>query len=412
MGFIDFLKKLIEKNRIEESERETENVAFDEVGDWVENKEKEIKDKEKEVFVLIKDRAALFVKGLDEKVRVLENIDIESKKVEERIKLIVRGNLNKYIDHVKSLIENIDNLKEKEKEEKEEKPGEKEEKEEKLEKFIIRINKIFSDFDKKSYMSYQKATFLIGKEMGDIKKGIIDFSKYLTKTFDKNKDIIDSSKIISFIKLKLKQIDVNNKTIDRADERIKFLDKKTKDINEKIKKILEEIEKIKRSESYVENLKKQEEIKSDEKELEREIYKLKEMIDFKILGNIFHVDGKKMNIIKSHKEGFQTAFQKDGGVNILRLLDEAELNNEAISAKIKQLNDKKEEIIKNKATIKKNEIEDLLAEIKNIKLEIEKLNNEKAKELKRCERLKISREKIINSIKQELAKINVIISDF
>jgi hypothetical protein len=392
MILADFLKKIMEKSMVNASNTKTEKVAFDEIGDWVENKEKEIKNKETEVFVLIKDRTTLLVNELNEKVRVLENVDIESKKVEDRTKLIVKGNLNKYIDHVKSLIENINNLNE-----------------EKLEKFTTLINKIFLDFDKKSYMSYQKATFLIGKEMNDIKESVINFSKYLTKTFDKNKDIIDSSQIISFIKLKLKQIEKFDEVISRIDKRKKSLDREIKNIKETDKKVLEEIEEIKKSNGYIENLKRQEEIKSDEKELEKEIHNLKGYIDFKILGNIFHVSEKKMNIVKAHKENFEAAFQKDDGASILNLLDEVKLTNEAIISKIKQINNKKEEITKNKSTIKKDETEHLLFKTRKIKLEIENLNNEKTKELKRYERLKTSREKIINSIKQELAKINVII---
>jgi len=61
-----------------------------------------------------------------------------------------------------------------------------------------------------------------------------------------------------------------------------------KNIKESDKKILKDIEKIKKSKSYIENLKKQEEIKLDEKELEKEVYKLKEIIDFKALAGIFH----------------------------------------------------------------------------------------------------------------------------
>jgi len=44
-------------------------------------------------------------------------------------------------------------------------------------------------------------------------------------------------------------------------------------------------------------------------------------------------------------------------------------------------------------------------------LEIEKLNNEKTKELKKYEKLKTSRKEIINLMKQEFSKINVEVFD-
>lgn len=394
MGIINFLKKIAGMSGVEELDRETEKVAFDNIRNLIENKIKKIEDKENEIFVLIKNKISVIIKELDEKVKVLENIDIESIKSEDRIKLIVKGNLNNYINYVKSLTENLYNLKE-----------------ESFEKFIVMLNEIFLDFNKKSHMSYQKVTFLIGNEIAVIKDSIINFSKYLGKVFKENKDIIDSSKIIHSIKLKLEEIDEIKENIREVDEKNKSLDREIKNIKETNKRVLEEIEKIKEDDSYIENLKKQEEIKLKREELEKEIFKLREMIDFKALGNIFHVSKEKINIIKAHKENFQTIFQKDDGVNILSLLDEAKLNNETISSKIKQINDKKEEIIKNKATIKKDETEDLLAEIEKIKLKIENLNNEKAKELKRCEKFKLNEKNIINSIKQELVKINVTISD-
>ena len=106
-------------------------------------------------------------------------------------------------------------------------------------------------------------------------------------------------------------------------------------------------------------------------------------------------------------ENFHTSFQKDNGADILRLLDESKLNNDVISSKIKDINDKKEKIIKNKETIRKDEIQDLLAKMQKARIEIEKLNVEKVKDAKRCEKIKISKVEIINSIKQELAKVDV-----
>jgi len=206
MELVDFFKKIIRKNIVKERKRKTEKVNFNELGNLVENKIKEIEDREKEIFVLIKDKQSIVIKELNEKIRVLESIDVESKKAEDHIKVMVRGNLNNYIVYVKGFIDNLDNLKE-----------------DNLEKFIDRVNMIFLDFDKKSNMSYQKATFLIGKEMAVVKETIINFSKYLRKLLDGNKVIIDSSKTIFSIKSKLKNIDETNEIIDKIDESITVL---------------------------------------------------------------------------------------------------------------------------------------------------------------------------------------------
>jgi len=255
-------------------------------------------------------------------------------------------------------------------------------------------------------MSYQKATFLIGNEIAAVKESIINFSKYLEKLFKENKDIIDSSKIISSIKLNLKNLGETEESIKIVDEKNISLDEKTKNIKEANEKILREIEKIKKTSSYIENLKKQEEVNLSKKELENNIYNLKQLIDLKSLANLFHNDEEKWNIIKFYKEDFQTAFKKDNGADILNLLKEAKIDNEIILIKIKQINDKREEIIKDIKIIKKDEIEELSVELKKIKLEIENLNNKKTKELKKYNKLKTKKEEIINSIKQEWNKTN------
>ncbi len=324
---------------------------------------------------MIESKIPIFIKELNEKINILENKGIALKKTDDRVNLIVKENLNYYIIRVRRFIEDINNIEK-----------------ENLEKFNSRINKIFLDFNEKSQMSYQKITLLIGNEAAAIRE-----------------HINDSSKTISFIESNLENFNNIKNTISKVDERIMFLGGKIKKIEGTDKKILEEVDKIKKSDNHIENLKKQEEIKLIEDELEKEIYKLRELIDFKLLGNIFHISKGKMDIVKAYKEDFQTNFQKNNGVDILKLLNEAKLNTEMILVKIKQINDKKEKIIKNKETINKNETDDLLSKSRDIKLEIENLNNEKVKELKKYEKFEANKENIINSIKQEIIKLNVII---
>ncbi|MCD4666508.1 hypothetical protein K8R47_01710 [archaeon] len=386
----NFFKKLFGNNDNESEIKE--KIYFDDLGNWVENKTKEIENKEKEIFVLIKDKTSLFIQEINEKIKILETVDIESKKIEDRVKLIVEENLNYYINHLKKFIENLEYLDEKN-----------------LGEFKDKIDDVFLDFHKKSDKNYQKATFLIGKEIGAIQDSMTNFSGYLIKLFKDNKDIINISKVISSTRLNLKQISDIDENINGINKKMKVLDKNVNNIKEMDKKVLGEIEEIKKSKNYIENLKKKEEIRLSERELENKIYKLREIIDFKVLGNIFHVDEGKINIIKSYKENFLESFQKDGGASILGLLNEAKLNNEEVYSKIKQINDKKEEIIGTKKTIEKDETKELLSKIVKVRLDIENLNNEKARELKMSEKFKVSRENMINFIKNELIEINVII---
>ncbi len=390
MGFATFFKKIIQKDKVNEPKSNTRELTFDEIKNIVENKEKEIKSKEKEIFLLIKDRASIFANELKHKVRDLEGIDLKSKDTHERVKLIVKTNLNIYIDHVRGLIESISNLNENN-----------------FENNIKLINHIFMDFEKKSFISYQRSVFLIGDDLIETRKSIADFSKYLINMLEKNKEIIGYSRIINSITKKVDQVSEANETISKFEDIIKQLTKKIKILEEQNITNIEIIENIKKNKSYNENSRQQEQVKLNETELNQEIYELKRIIDFKGLGNIFHTDEKKTKIISAYKDKFEDTYLKDNGTSILSLLDEAKLNNLTIISKIKQINEKQEELIKIKATIKKDETEDLLADIQNTKTEIENINNEVINEFKKLEKIKIQRENLIDSIKLELARINV-----
>ena len=388
MGIFDFFKKIITDKKAEEAEKE--KIAFSGIADWIEKKRKEIENKEEEVFTFVKEIINIFTNEIKEKINILKNIDINSKREEDKIKSITEEGRKKYLEFVELFIKNLDNLQQ-----------------DKLEKIIININKIFSDFNKNSHMSYERATILIGKEMGSIKDEIKVFSKNLIKVFDENKNIINSYKVVSLIKIKLKQLEETERDFNRVNETISTLTKKVTDKEEENKKILEEIEEIKKSPDYLEYLERLKKIKSIEEDLEKDFFSLRQLIDFKALGNFYHIFEKEIKIVNSYKDNFQTNFQKDNGANILNLLNQAKLNTQEISDKINQIRKKKEEIMKNETEIEKDKTQELYSKIARTITEADNLKNLKTKEGKRCEKLNSSKKNIIKNIKEDFEKIEV-----
>jgi len=390
MRLFDFFRK-----KVKESEIRPEKIAFSEIENFLTRKTNKIETREKEIFVLIQKKVDIFTNELKEKINDVEKVDIESKKVEDKIKFIVNEGRKKYLESVMSFIENLERLEKN-----------------RFEKFIEDINKIFLNFNKSSHMSYERATILIGKEMAKIKESLKVFSRDLMKIFDENKEIINSSETIFLIELKLNKITENSKIIKKVDEKIMFLDKRITKEKEEIEKIQEEIEKIKKSEDYIRNLEKQKKVKLSEEELEKEILSLKQLINFKALANFFHIFKEQMNIVKTYRENFQTEFRKDNGKELINLLDEAKLNNKTISEKIMQINNKKQAIIKNKQEIKEDKTQELYLRTTKIILEIGNLKNEKERVKKGREKLKISNEEMTKEIKEELKVIEVEIVDY
>jgi len=178
-----------------------------------------------------------------------------------------------------------------------------------------------------------------------------------------------------------------------------FLDEKIKSIKEQNKKINEEIEEIKKSKEYSEWLKEKGQIEPLRREVEREIFSLKNMIDFRHLGNTFHVDEKKMHIVKLHKENFPEHFEKDQYSRILALINEtSHKNKQEISEKIDQIRKEKEKITEMENSIKRDPLKEKFSGIEKNSMEIKSLENEKEKIQKSYEKTEEKRKKFLEKI--------------
>ena len=388
MGIFDFFRKITKPDKVEEIV--TEKLAFSDIKGWVEKKTKENELKEKETLFVVGGKIKDFIKAIREKIVLLESFDVGVKKESDKIKNIVMDSRVEYIESLEDLIKKLNNLEE---------PN--------LEKFIEKINKIFFDFNKGSFKNYERATILIGKEMGSIKESLKTFSKDLLKIFNEGKPIIDSFKNLLKIKEELDTITPIDKTLWMIRGKKSNLNKKISEKEEENRILKQNLEEIKTSPVYLANLDKQKEIKSLKEESKKYILELKQLLDFKALTSFFHIFEEQMRIVKDHKEDFYTYFIKDNGKLIIGLLDEAKLSNDVILEKVKQIRDKIEETTNHEKNLKDDETQEAYLKIKEVSLEIDNLKIEKVKEEKRDEKLKTSKEELISILKQGLAKLNV-----
>jgi len=364
--FTNFFKK-------KQIEQETINLCN--LSDWIKTKEKTRENKQKQIIKIINNNIKTLKEDINKKIKILRGVNIDSKKVENRMKVIVKGNLNSYIHNINILTKNLSNLNQ-----------------ENLQDLTEQINKVFFNFKKNSDLNYQKATFLIGKEMAEIQKTLFDFSKELAKIIKKNKETIQSSKQLSLIKTNLLEFNQIKTTIKEFNEKIT-------QSNEKITLKDNQIKEIKTSKDYKDNLKKQQEIKDKNKQYFQEISQLKSLINFKKLCNIFHSSENMMNIIKSYKERFESSLTKDEGTELLELLDESKLNTSTIKEKINTINKLKE--------YKTQKTNPELTKINHLNQQIEHLKQEIIEEKKRINKIKTNKQTITTKIEQELNNINI-----
>lgn len=379
MGFFDFFKK--NKKQIVE----TEKISQKEFQDWLLNKKSKIEKEEKEFTISIKKRISELISELKEGISVASKIDLDEIKAEDKIKLIVKQNLHNYLDYIDKLILKLGEL------------GEK--------NIIHKINSIFHDFQKKSLMSYEKATILIGKDLAQMKESIKKFFRNIEVLIMFHQKMIDESKIIKLVEIKNKEFNEFKKAKSVIIENIEECDEKTNNLKKIIKTKEVGIETLKTSDKFIEEDKKKQELVKKKQDLDNDVSVLGRMIDFKALSNFYHSFEKEMKIIKAYKENFKQMFHKTKGEDVFFLLKQSNLHNVNILNKIQDIDDKRNQI--SNIVIEETGLEDLGNTIKKLKLEIQEFNSEKLVKEKRLKKLEVILEDVMKLIKTELIKLNV-----
>lgn len=379
MGLFDFFKK---KEVVEKEE-----IKFEKIPELVSLKKNSFKEIEKEILLLIKGRVEPLLEEFEKELLSLEDIDFNKKKIEEKLRIISIEGFNKFKELFEELIQEIKVIEYLD-----------------LKKVVKAINELFDNFNKKSFKSFERATLLIGKELGEIKKSKYNFLRDFNKIFENNHKEIENYEIVSDIEMLLIQIGKLNLEIKNFKDKLNHLDIDKDKLNEKIKELDSKRLKVKNSEDYLKKQKRLKKFEEDKKLLNDYFRKLKNKIDFKSLASIHHSNQKTMQIIKNYKDDFNEMFRRDKGNFIIEnnksdevkeLIDKIiELDN-----KINDFSEDKDEILL---------IDELIFRLENDNREIDRIKDKfqtKISEIKR----EIDKTKEI--IKDKLEKINFILCE-
>ncbi|MGY4884428.1 MAG: hypothetical protein ACP5NZ_02505 [Nanobdellota archaeon] len=391
MGILDILKNIFKED---EEEKIREKINFSNLENVLENKLKETKEKEKEIISLIKERIDFFTKELKENSITVENVDIEQKEKNEKVKSMVYEGRKKYLEFLERFIENIQNSQKTN-----------------LDELSKDINSAFLRLNENSIKSYERATILIGKEMGNIRDNLKKFSTELLGILNNNKEINTTLEKINLVKSKIEENKEINEKLAKGEKDVSNINKNIEEKEKEIKKLSKDIEDIKKSSEYIENLERQNNLQLKEKEFEESINELRQSIDFKALSSFFHIFPEKMNIVKNHRENFTIEFKREGKRAILGLLDESKLNNQVIEGKIKEIEDKEQEILNLKDKIKKIDTEDIESGIERAQENLNNLLNEREWADKNKEKMNSQIKENKEIIKKQLELLNIDLED-
>jgi hypothetical protein len=392
MSIIKLFKKII--NKKEKKIDQIQTINFEDINNWYDTEIQKIKTSENTILKQIENRTNIFIVEIKNNIAELEEINIDLKDANERVKKIVKQNFKQYIEHAKKLLENINTIEYTN-----------------FEKTISQLNSFFIGFEKKSILNYQKTSFLINKDLQLIRKNIIEFSKDIKNIFEENKNIIKKYKEINNIDLKVKEILKLKEKIIKFNKNLDTLNQELKD-TERIKEdYLKEIEENKKNKEYIENIKKIEELKKLKQIVKDNLYKLKQIIDFKELGNIYHSNINKMEILKLYRERFQDTYLKNSGEDLLNLLENTKINNPKIIEDIKEINEYLKKIRNIKETIKEDKNEKLKFEIEKTNNKINEIKSEIDIENQKIKKAIDYKKDLIIHLKNDFEKRNIILKD-
>ena len=384
MGIFDFFKN---KKSVEV---DIESVAFGDIENWLGNRTKSFKVDEAKALGEIGRRLEDFFVSVEEKLWVLEGIDIESKKEHGRAKLLVRQGLDKYINFVRVLLKDLGELERNS-----------------LEEFTREVGKLFNHFEKKSAKFYARATYLVGDEIAAVRNEIRRFYNEIVGLVEGS--LVGDLGKVGNIKLKLEEFEKVGNVFDEIEKGIGVNDLKIEKDRGTVKKLGAGVEDIRASSEHVSNLKMRDEIKMLEDELNNEIGKLKGLVDFKRLIGIVHSNERELGIVKNYRNHFVLEFSKDKGKRLFDLMAGSNMKNSAIDVQVDLIKKKNVALSEKRDGIGVDYTVAKLKEISGIEEEIENIELDNIKNYRRLGGLKIKLKELKNEIVGLVEEFGVIV---
>jgi len=377
MPFLDFLKKIFGEEQAKEAEKP---ISLENLPNKIQQETEKIRGEKEEINKVTKKKVEEFISQIKERINLLENISIDKRKEQEKIKLIVKENLKLYLEYLRNLIHNLEKAEQ--------------------ENYIKQINNNLQFFNRVSYPAFEKSTLLIGDELGKTRGLARFFAKEINNLYGNNEKLIEKNNKINDISKNFNKIEETKNTQKAIEKNVENLNSRKEERRKKKEKLGKEILELKDSQEYQQVLKENEKIKQ---EIEQELLEIRQKIDFKELAKIYHTIEKENRLIQNYNKNFRQALEQDNNLEIIELAKTANLD----ISKLASIKIKLDEL----KTSKPAEIEIIIRnsedEIKNLDNENLEITSEIAEKNKKIARLK---EKISLLEKENLNKAEEILT--
>ena len=377
MGLFNFLKK---KKDIKPIVEEKKILTIEEIEISLTKKKQEGKLKEKDIAKKINSLLTEVSSELEEKNERLKKVDLNKKEENQNIKDLVLENMKIYSSFTDELINSI-----------------KEIKEENLQQLINEINKKFINFERNSKFSFNRANFLVGRELVATKDSIKLFFSKLNEIINDDKQFLESLVKINLIEKKINEIKKEQEIYEEIKVEMRKISSKKLELENRQEILQNQILEIQQSEEYLEKNKRKENAQKDKREIEKELFRIKTSINWKKLAELFHVSKKKMETLKDYEQDFSKILTNEE--DLIEILKEASFDTEEISFKLNNIRQKKKEIEESLA--QKDDLDGLKFNLNSNELEIKEILIKEEKISKKVEEIEAKILKIKEIINEE-----------
>jgi hypothetical protein len=390
MSFLNKIKKLFQEEE-KPKEKDAEAISQNELAQRVESLVKTSEAGSNKLKKGIKDRISRFNRELTASIEILNKNDLSKRKDYAKVKTIVLQNRDTYVSCLSNLLKNAQKIEE---------AG-----------VVIYINKILlaiNDFRKASAMPYEKATYLIGKEMAATMEIVRQFAKDISDIGEQNKPLFEETAAIERVSSLSNELKREESLEEETNREILRLNLRIKGLDDEGELTQNEISAIKAGEAHKRDLQAKENHKKEQEKIKKELEKLKQKIDFKALSKVFHHDKKKAALIKEYSSRFIDALRNDENLSIIPLVHESQ------SADIFELKGLKEQLIESEFPLNletEAKLSNLDERIRAIAAEKAKLSENMHEENKKLEKQKGKKHKTLSDLKDLLGKLNIAIKD-
>ena len=317
MNLLNKIKQLFTHGQEEKDTTVNEMITLEELPCRLESKINELTKLKKQLRELISKKTSLFETEINEKIISLGNIDISHRKEYDRIKIIVKENLNLYISHLKRAVNNI-------------KEADKEE----IDEYITRLFRALNEFNKTSSKPFEKATILIGEELGSARMIIKSFSQEINKIVEDNRFIFNKGNLCSSISNLLSESKKINSLHIEIESKLLEMNVTLENAGKEQDILRDKLLKIKDGHDFKKDSLEKNDYRKRLDSIEKEIQSIKRELDFKSLLKKFHHDKKIDQLLRDYISNFKDTLIED---KELRIIDVMENNNKISFSDLKEI---------------------------------------------------------------------------